>query len=125
MRNVLKWMLAAAVLAALLTACSRENLQQIGLVGIETTFEVTPETAAVGEEVSIKAQFTGVELDEKSNVQIVVIVDQQPVRLEHQYEGGGTYTASYRFEQAGTYNVDLHLYYEDIHIYKKSKVEVQ
>lgn len=125
MRNVLKWMLAAAVLAALLTACSRENLQQIGLVGIETTFEVTPETAAVGEEVSIKAQFTGVELDEKSNVQIVVIVDQQPVRLEHQYEGDNTYTASYRFEQAGTYNVDLHLYYEDIHIYKKSKVEVQ
>jgi len=117
--------LAAVVLLSLLTACSRENLQQVGLVGIEGTFEVEPAQARVGEDVRMKAVFTGVELDEGANVQFVVIAGERPVTLKHRHEGGNTFTAEYRFEQPGKYDVDLHLYYEDVHIYKKKQVSVQ
>ena len=116
---------AVFALLAMLAACSRENLQQIGLIGIESTFEVEPASVRAGEEVRMKATFTGVRLDENANVQFVVIADGRPITLKHRYEGDNTYTAEYRFEQPGEYDVDLHLYYEDVHIYKKRQVSVQ
>lgn len=125
MRRAYRLIAAAFMLLALLTACSREELQQIGLIGIEVTFEVEPEAARTGEPVRMEAAFTGVELDENANVQIVVIEDGNPVMLKHRYEGDNTFTAEYAFERPGEYDVDLHLYYEEIHIYKKKKVSVQ
>lgn len=125
MRRTAGLIAAAVVLLSLLAACSRENMRQIGLIGIEGSLEVEPAEARAGEEVKMTAAFTGVRLDEHANVQFVVIADGRPVTLKHRYEGGNTYTAEYRFEQPGEYDVDLHLYYEDVHIYKKKQVSVQ
>jgi len=124
MRKAPGW-LAALALLALLAACSRENLQQIGLIGIEGTLEVEPAEVEAGGTVSMKAVFTGVKLDEHANVQFVVIRDGQPTTLKHRFGGDNTYTAEYQFDQPGEYDVDLHLYYEDVHIYKKKKVTVK
>jgi flagellar hook assembly protein FlgD len=125
MRRAAVRIAAALALLAALTACSRENLQQIGLIGIEGTFEVDKTEVTAGEEVKMKAVFTGARLDENANVQFVVIRDGEPTTLKHRYEGDNTFTAEYRFEQSGAYDVDLHLYYEDVHIYKKKQVNVQ
>jgi len=125
MRRMAGILAAAVALLSLLAACSRENLRQVGLIGIEGTLEVEPAQVRAGEAVRMKAVFTGAALDEDANVQFVVVADGQPVTLKHRYEGGNTYTAEYRFEQPGEYDVDLHLYYEDVHIYKKKKVSVQ
>ncbi|REJ12283.1 MAG: hypothetical protein C6W59_14355 [Paenibacillaceae bacterium] len=125
MRKAAGILAAAFVLLAVLAACSRENLQQIGLVGIEASFEIEPAQARAGEAVQMKAVFTGVELDENANVQFVVIADGEPTTVKHGYEGDNTFTAEYRFEQPGEYDIDLHLYYEDVHIYKKKQVNVQ
>ncbi|WP_296973574.1 hypothetical protein [Thermobacillus sp. ZCTH02-B1] len=112
-------------LLVLLAACSRENLQQIGLIGIEGTLAVEPAEIEAGGTVSMKAVFTGVELDENANVQFVVIADGQPTTLKHRFEGDNTYTAEHTFDKPGVYDVDLHLYYEDVHIYKKKQVTVR
>jgi hypothetical protein len=125
MRRTAGILAAAFALLSLLAACSRENLQQIGLIGIEASFEIEPAQARVGETVRMKAVFTGVELDERANVQFVVIADGKPITLQHRYEGGNAFTAEYRFGQPGDYDVDLHLYYEDVHIYSKKQVSVQ
>lgn len=117
--------LAAVALLVLLAACSRENLQQIGLIGIEGTLAVEPAEIEAGGTVSMKAVFTGVELDENANVQFVVIADGQPTTLKHRFEGDNTYTAEHTFDKPGVYDVDLHLYYEDVHIYKKKQVTVR
>ena len=124
-RRAAGFLAAALMLLAALTACSRENLQQIGLIGIEGTFEVDKTEVRTGETVAMKAVFTGVKLDEDANVQFVVIADGKPITLKHRYEGDNTYAAEYTFEQPGEYDVDLHLYYEDVHIYKKKQVSVQ
>jgi flagellar hook assembly protein FlgD len=125
MRKAASLIAAALAMLAMLAACSRDDLQQIGLIGIEGTFEVEPETVRTGEPVRMKAVFTGVKLDENANVQFVVIEDGNPVTLKHRYEGDNMYTAEYAFDRPGEYDVDLHLYYEDIHIYKKKQVSVQ
>lgn len=125
MRRAAGRILAAIALLAMLSACSRENLQQIGLIGIEGTLEVEPAEVQAGGTVSMKAVFTGAKLDEKANVQFVVIADGQPITLKHRFEGDNTYTAEHTFDKPGVYDVDLHLYYEDIHIYKKKQVTVQ
>jgi flagellar hook assembly protein FlgD len=125
MRKAAGRIAAALALLAVLTACSRENLQQIGLIGIEGTLEVEPAAVRAGEEVKMKAVFTGVKLDENANVQFVVIKDGNPTTLKHRFEGDNTFAAEYRFGESGTYDVDLHLYYEDVHIYKKKQVNVE
>ena len=83
MRKAAGILAAAFVLLAVLAACSRENLQQIGLVGIEASFEIEPAQARAGEDVQMKAVFTGVELDENANVQFVVIADGEPTTVKH------------------------------------------
>jgi hypothetical protein len=113
----------ALMIIAAMTACS--SGESIDPARVEAELATDPAPARTGEPATLKATFTGAKFPEEVYVYFEVRTGDRPVFFDAVREGENTFTGSMTFEQAGTFDVYLHLYVEDLHITKKQQVEVQ
>ncbi len=114
---------AVFVLIGFLTACSGGAPLNPDSVDVTVTTEPAP--AAAGSPVKLKAQLAGVPSDMASSVTFDIRAGELPELIDAVDEGGGLYTGTCTFPEAGVYDVFLHLYIGDLHLTKKRQVEVQ
>ncbi|MBP1989524.1 FixH family protein [Paenibacillus eucommiae] len=124
MTKTLHLLLAALLIIGLLTACSSEPAP-IDPSAIEVSLSTVPAPAVSGKPVELKADFTGAEFADSTQVTFDIRVDDKPKMVDAENKGNGVFMGTYTFEKAGLYEVYLHLYVDDLHITKKKQVDVQ
>jgi hypothetical protein len=70
-------------------------------------------------------QLTGVPQEMRTFVDFEIRAGELPDLIKAENRGNGLFAGSYTFPEAGSYEVYLHLYIEDLHLIKKRQVQVQ
>lgn len=115
----------AALAFGLLAACSGEGGTSFNPDQLEVTLATEPSPPAAGETAELRVQLAGVPPEMRTFVDLEIRAGEVPDLIKADNRGSGLFAGTYRFPQAGTYDVYLHLYVEDLHLIKKRQVQVQ
>ncbi|RXZ80625.1 hypothetical protein EBB07_17870 [Paenibacillaceae bacterium] len=116
--------LAVSLLVAVLAGCSAEPAAVIDPEAIAASLSTSPAPASAGEAVELTVNVTGAE-GAATEVTIDVRVDEEPKLIATKSMGDNSYAGAFTFPKAGNYDVFLHLYVDDLHLTKKTQVEIR
>ncbi|MGO4542856.1 hypothetical protein [Paenibacillus sp. 2TAB19] len=115
-----------SLFVAVMSACSNSPPGPIDPAEIEAVLTTNPEAPLAAKPVELVASFPGANLSKStSGLTFEIRVNEKAELLEANNAGQDEFSSSFTFPKAGTYDVYLHLYTEDVHLTKKKQVVVQ
>ena len=115
----------AAIAFVLMSACSGSGGTSFNPENVEVTLATEPTPAKAGAPAELNMQLTGVPQEMRTFVDFEIRAGELPDLIKAENRGNGLFAGSYTFPEAGSYEVYLHLYIEDLHLIKKRQVQVQ
>ena len=91
---------------------------------VEGTLTTDPSPPVAGEPAQLRVQFSGAELTDQADVAVEIRAAGRPTLVDAEFDNGA-FVGTHTFANAGTFEVYLHLYVDDLHIAKKTEVTVE
>lgn len=122
-----KIVLLMLLISVMLVGCgaAKNQGQDPALVKVELATNPTP--ATTGQQVTLVAHPTGFVTMDQLKVEFDVRQagkNDLPVIVEAKLTDNDTFTGMTKFKHAGTYDVYIHLYQDELHVTKKRTIEV-
>lgn len=122
------WTLLSVLIGVLclLSGCGASGASGGGVdpEAVELTLTHQPDIVMAGQEVELKAEFSGVTLTDGDSVTFDFRTGEEPELVEATY-ADGKFSSRYTFPEKGIQTIYVHLYTGDLHLTKKEWMEVQ